>query len=126
MGQLARIHERNKKSELASNIYETCCKKYAQSKTVWLACLTFFYRLGNLEAGRKALPKCLAVLPRFKHPLVVSKAALLEYEYGTPERGRSVFEGLLDSYPKRTDLWSVYIDAHIKSHTPPKASTPDL
>merc|ERR1711865_487253 len=52
--QLARIHERNKKSELASNIYETCCKKYAQSKTVWLACLTFFYRLGNLEAGRKA------------------------------------------------------------------------
>ena len=57
--------------------------------------------------------------------------------------GRSIFEGLLDTYPKRTDLWSepelqaakgaswgprtlctpprsVYMDAHIKAHTPPK------
>merc|ERR1712066_691293 len=50
----------------------------------------------------------------------------LEYKFGQPERGQSVFEGLLDSYPKRTDLWSVYIDAHIGAHTPPKAATPDL
>lgn len=124
--QLARIHERNNKLQLASKVYEACGKKFPQSKKVWLSQLSCLYRHGDLEAGRKALPKCLAVLPRRKHPLVVSKAALLEYQHGSAERGRSVFEGLLDSYPKRTDLWSVYIDAHIKAHTPPKVAKADF
>ena len=31
------------------------------------------------------------------------------------ERGRTVFEGLLDSYPKRVDLWNVYIDKESKA-----------
>lgn len=35
--------------------------------------------------------------------------------------GQPLPQGLLDSYPKRTDLWSIYIDAHSKAHTPPKA-----
>lgn len=124
--QLARIHERNKKPKLATKVYEACCRKFGHSKKVWLAFLTFLYKEADLEAGRKLLPKCLACLPRRKHPFVVSKAALLEYQSGSPERGRSVFEGLLDSYPKRTDLWSVYIDAHIKAYTPPKVDAPDL
>merc|ERR1712050_603053 len=57
---------------------------------------------------------------------VASEAALLEYQRGSAERGRSIFEGLLDSYPKRTDLWSVYIDAHIGAHTPPKSAVADM
>jgi len=124
--QLARIHERNKKVEEATKVYERACKRFPESKTVWLALLTFLYRQGDLEGGRKTLPKALAALPRLKHPLVVSKAAILEYNEGSIERGRSIFEGLLDSYPKRTDLWSVYLDAHIKAHTPPKAAAADL
>jgi len=124
--QYARIHERNKKTQKATGVYETCCTKFPQSKKVWLSFLTFMYQQGDLEGGRKTLPKCLAALPRRKHPVVVSKAALLEYRLGAAERGRSIFEGLLDSYPKRTDLWSVYIDAHIKAHTPPSVASADL
>lgn len=124
--QLARIHERNKKPDLAVKVYETTCKKFPQSKQVWMAFLTFLYQQADLEGGRKTLPKCLAALPRAKHAMVVSKAAILEYAHGSSERGRSIFEGLLDSYPKRTDLWSVYLDAHIRAHTPPKVAEPDL
>lgn len=29
------------------------------------------------------------------------------------ERGRSMFEGVLRNYPKRLDLWSVYLDQEI-------------
>merc|ERR1712034_102535 len=36
---------------------------------------------------------------------------------GHVERGKTIFEGLLANYPKRTDLWSVYLDAHIKAST---------
>jgi len=124
--QLARIHERNKKPALATKVHEACCRKFMQSKKAWLAFLAFLYRQEDLEGGRKTLPRCLAALPRRKHPVVVSKAALLEYHHGSPERGRSIFEGLLDSYPKRTDLWSVFLDAHIAANTPPRVAKPYL
>jgi len=124
--QLARIHERNGKNQLATTVYDKCSKKFGHSKKVWLAYIAFLYRIGNLETARKILPRALEALPRRKHPVVVSKCAMMEYEYGSVERGRSVFEGLLDSYPKRTDLWSVYLDAHIKGHIPPKTDKPQL
>merc|ERR1711957_876546 len=73
--QLARIHERNKKIPLATKAYEAAARKFAQSKSVWLDFLAFLYKQGDLEGARKTLPKALAAVPRFKHPLVVSKAA---------------------------------------------------
>lgn len=43
------------------------------------------------------------------------RAALAEFRMGCAERGRSVFEGVLVNYPKRTDLWNVYLDQEVKS-----------
>lgn len=40
----------------------------------------------------------------------VLKFAQLEFKIGSPERGRTLFEGLVASFAKRTDLWNVYID----------------
>lgn len=45
-------------------------------------------------------------LPRF---------AQNEFELGSVERGRTIFEGLMASYPKRLDLWNVYVDKEIKA-----------
>ena len=41
---------------------------------------------------------------------VIAKFAQLEFREGEAERGKTMFENVLSSYPKRTDLWSVYID----------------
>ena len=43
----------------------------------------------------------------------ISKFAQLEYRLGEPERGKTLFEGIVDSHPKRWDLWSVYIDMEV-------------
>ncbi len=59
--------------------------------------------------------RALTVLPRRKHVAVIQKHGILEYKSGFPERGRTIFEGLLSSEPKRSDLWSVYIDQEIAS-----------
>jgi hypothetical protein len=40
----------------------------------------------------------------------ISQFAQLEYKLGDPERGKTLFEGIVDSHPKRFDLWSVYMD----------------
>jgi len=41
---------------------------------------------------------------------VLSAAAVAEFKVGSAERGRAIFEDVLRNYPKRTDLWSVYLD----------------
>lgn len=66
------------------------------------------------------------MLPKWKHTFMVTKAGLLEYKEGSPERGRSIFEGLLGNDPQRTDLWSVYIAAETKAHTPPVTAKAEL
>jgi len=40
----------------------------------------------------------------------ISKFAQLEYKLGDAERGKTIFEGIVDSHPKRWDLWSIYMD----------------
>lgn len=46
---------------------------------------------------------------------MISKFSQLEFKYGEPERGRTMFESLLSTYPRRIDIWSVYIDMVIKT-----------
>ena len=36
--------------------------------------------------------------------------AQMEFRHGDVERGRTIFENLISSFPKRTDVWSIYID----------------
>lgn len=45
---------------------------------------------------------------------VISKFAQLEFQLGDAERAKALFENTLSTYPKRTDVWSVYIDMTIK------------
>lgn len=48
---------------------------------------------------------------------VIAKFAQLEFRYGDAEKGRTMFDKVLTSYPKRTDLWSVFIDLMVKHGT---------
>ena len=41
---------------------------------------------------------------------IITKFAQMEFKLGEAERGKTMFENILSTYPKRTDLWSVYID----------------
>jgi len=45
---------------------------------------------------------------------MVRKFAQLEFRYGSVERGKTLFENMVTTYPRRTDIWSVYIDVCVK------------
>jgi rRNA biogenesis protein RRP5 len=45
---------------------------------------------------------------------LISKYGILEFKYGYPENGRTIFEGIITNYPKRMDIWSIYMDMEIK------------
>lgn len=45
---------------------------------------------------------------------LISKFGMLEFKYGQPENGRTMFEGIVSNYPKRMDIWSIYMDMEVK------------
>jgi len=47
---------------------------------------------------------------------LISKFAQLEYQWGSADRGRTIFENVLTTYPKRVDIWSIYIDMELKTN----------
>ncbi|KAJ7169696.1 hypothetical protein C8R46DRAFT_1265028, partial [Mycena filopes] len=108
--RLALIFDQSDKSAKAEEQYQRTCKKFGQSSKVWTLFSEFYLRKGNVEDSRKLLPRCLQSLDKRKHLKTISRFAQLEYKLGDPERGKTLFEGIVDSHPKRLDLWSVYMD----------------
>ena len=64
----------------------------------------------NRDEVQSVVKRAVHCLPQHKHIKFLSQTAILEFKCGVPDRGRSMFEGMLREYPKRTDLWSVYLD----------------
>ncbi|KAJ7107617.1 hypothetical protein C8R43DRAFT_199697 [Mycena crocata] len=108
--RLALIFDQSDKSAKAEEQYQRTCKKFGQSSKVWTLFSEYYLRKGNVEDSRKLLPRCLQSLDKRKHLKTISRFAQLEYKLGDPERGKTLFEGIVDSHPKRLDLWSVYMD----------------
>lgn len=98
-------------------LLESCARgvrrKFGGSCKVWLRLVHL-----DLSAGREptaTLERATRALPQRKHVKFLSRVALAEFKAGSPERGRALFEGLLQAHPKRTDLWGIYIDQEIRA-----------
>jgi len=107
------ILQRAGRGQLLQDTLKAMTKKFSGSCKVWLRAIESALGTDGEAAGdtsRRLLERALAALPRRKHVKAISQAALLEFRVGSAERGRSMMEGVLRNYPKRLDLWSMYID----------------
>jgi len=98
----------------AENMYQKMCKKFRSKKTVWIAQMRFLLKLGKHSNAHDILKKSIRSLPNYKHVTVMAKLAQLEFEFGSAERARTIFHGLLEKYSKRLDLVFVHVDKEIK------------
>lgn len=101
---------RSQKSHKAIETYDVMLKKFGQNPKVWIEYATFLASEDKLEESRDLLPRSLKSLPKSEHVNIMQKFAILEFKKGDAERGRTLFEGLVASSPKRLDLWLVLID----------------
>ena len=115
------VFERAGKGGLVEDCLKAMCRKFADSPEVWLRAVKYRLAAGEGEAAQRLLDRSLKSLPRHEHVRMVSQAALLEFRCGDAERGRSLFEGVLRNFPKRLDLWSVYLDQEIGTGDAPRA-----
>lgn len=112
--QLADIYTNSNKIKEAEGLYKTMVKRFRQNKAVWLSYGTFLLQQGQSDAASSLLQRALNSLPPKESVDVITKFAQLEFRFGDAERGRNMFDKVLTSYPKRTDLWSVFIDLMVK------------
>ncbi|TYZ63090.1 hypothetical protein PybrP1_002620 [[Pythium] brassicae (nom. inval.)] len=112
--QLVDLYARAQESEDAELTLATMQKKFRKSKQTWLRALQHHVGLGAFAAAAETLQKSLKSLAAHKHLPVILKYGQLMYENGELEKARTIFEGILANYPKRMDLWNVYLDKEIK------------
>uniref|UniRef100_A0A5F8HAI3 Protein RRP5 homolog n=1 Tax=Monodelphis domestica TaxID=13616 RepID=A0A5F8HAI3_MONDO len=112
--QLADIYTKSEKYQAAEELYSRMLKRFRQEKTVWIRYGAFLLQRGQADANHRLLQRSFNCLPQKEHVDVISKFAQLEFQLGDAERAKAMFETTLSSYPKRTDVWSVYIDMIIK------------
>ncbi|KAF3603015.1 hypothetical protein F2Q69_00038690 [Brassica cretica] len=107
------VYERTEQYKLADKLLDEMIKKFKQSCKVWLRKIQSYLKLDE-ENIQSVVNRALLCLPRHKHIKFISQTAILEFKCGVADRGRSLFERVLREYPKRTDLWSVYLDQEIR------------
>ncbi|XP_074542247.1 protein RRP5 homolog isoform X2 [Halichoeres trimaculatus] len=115
--QLADIYTNSNKIKEAEGLYKTMAKRFRQNKAVWLSYGTFLLQQGKSDDASALLQRALKSLPSKESVDVIAKFAQLEFRFGNAEKGRTLFDKVLTSYPKRTDLWSVFIDLMVKHGT---------
>ncbi|KAE9408289.1 U3 snoRNP-associated protein Rrp5 [Gymnopus androsaceus JB14] len=108
--RLASILDQSGKHKKAEEQYKRTGKKFGLSSKVWTLFAEHYLQRGEIEESRKLLSRALQSLEKRKHLKTISRFAQLEYKLGEPERGKTLFEGIIDSHPKRWDMWSVYMD----------------
>ncbi|KAI9373667.1 hypothetical protein BJX61DRAFT_501920 [Aspergillus egyptiacus] len=118
--RLTSIYIQSGKNEKADELFQTALKKkvFPSSPKFFINYASFLFdTMAAPERGRALLPRALQSLPSHTHIETTSKFAQLEFRSpnGDVERGRTVFEGLLSSFPKRVDLWNVLLDLEIKN-----------
>ncbi|KAK7848536.1 rrna biogenesis protein rrp5 [Quercus suber] len=107
------MYERTEQHKLTDELLDKMVKKYKHSCKVWLRRVQRILKQTQ-DAIQPVVNRALLSLPRHKHIKFISQTAILEFKCGVPDRGRSMFEGILREYPKRTDLWSIYLDQEIR------------
>lgn len=107
------MYERTEQHRLAEELLNKMVKKFKHSCKVWLRRFQWILKQ-NKDDVQSVVKRAVLCLPRHKHIKFLSQAAILEFKGGVPDRGRSIFEGMVREYPKRTDLWSIYLDQEIR------------
>ncbi|XP_022672273.1 uncharacterized protein LOC111254989 isoform X2 [Varroa destructor] len=111
---LAKIYASSHKPNQAREAFEVLLKKFKPYKEVWIEFGMWLFETGQLQEARQLLKKSFSSLSDKEQIDVIRRFASMEFSHGEHEVGKSLMDNLLLSYPKRIDLWNVYIDQLVK------------
>ncbi|EKD20395.1 uncharacterized protein L3040_004320 [Drepanopeziza brunnea f. sp. 'multigermtubi'] len=117
--RLTSIYIQSGKHSKADDLFQVLVKKFSQSPNVWANYAHFLHStLSSPDRARALLSRAKQSLPSHTHVAITLKFAALEFhsKVGSPERGRTMFEALLTTFPKRLDIWNQLLDLEIQQN----------
>ncbi len=111
---LCKMNDISGETDAAELAYAKARKKFKGSKKVWMAWQRSRLERNDEEGARELLKRSMHSLSEHKHVRTVQSFALAAFEQGKVACAREVFEGLLGLYPKRLDIWNVWVDQEEK------------
>ncbi|KAL2753269.1 hypothetical protein ACRALDRAFT_1083063 [Sodiomyces alcalophilus JCM 7366] len=128
--RLATIYIQSNKHKQADELFQTMVSKYgSQSPTVWTNYAHFLHvTLGAADRARALLPRATQALGERHTAGLMAKFGALEFRspHGDAERGRTTFETLLATWPKRFDFWNQLADLEVAAAEPDVAAVRDV
>ncbi|KAJ9456937.1 rRNA biogenesis protein RRP5 [Diplonema papillatum] len=98
---------------LVDKTFQTMLKRFGSSDIKpWVDYSQYLITRGHQDDVNKLQKRMLnnPALTDKQRVAALLKIGCLQYRQGSVDKGRTIFEGLLVKYPKRTDLWVVYLD----------------
>ncbi|KXJ74018.1 hypothetical protein RP20_CCG014524 [Aedes albopictus] len=102
------------KTAEALDIIDILQKRFRKQPEMWLLLGSSYYKLGQAAKVKPLLSKALKSLETKEHIPLIVKFAFLHNRNGERDEAHILFEQILTSYPKRTDIWSQYVDMLVK------------
>lgn len=125
------IYRQRKNYKIIEGIYIILTRKYNFHLDIWKKYVEYLFEAHSIKDNskhddhillqdveltekEKVLSKALQILDRKDQIELIRKYATEEYRHGNTEKGRTMYESIIHSYPKRTDIISTFLDMEIK------------
>ncbi|KAH7063320.1 hypothetical protein B0J12DRAFT_781138 [Macrophomina phaseolina] len=117
--KLINIYTSTGRHQKADDLFQrmTKIKSITPNPAFWLNYAKFVMTtLNNPDRARALLPRATQSVPTQHHRQLTANFGAIEFTSanGDAERGRTVFEGLLATFPKRWDLWDMFLELEKK------------
>ena len=109
------IYFNSKKYNEIQELYKILIKDYFDDIEIWKNYLEFLFEFNNEEiTPKEGLNKSLQVLPKKNQVDIMCYYGQLLFKFNKNEDARNMFDKILKNFPKRKDIWFIYIDKEIK------------
>jgi len=108
--QMTEVFDKSSKFSEAEKVFKTLARKFRPKKEVWVRYGQFYFKNSRKEEGRGVFTRALQNLEVKEAADITSKFAQMEFNFGDTERGKTMYEKLVSTYPKRVDIWKSYTE----------------
>ncbi|BFF90401.1 protein RRP5 homolog [Drosophila madeirensis] len=109
------ILKKNNQRERLSSVLAILLKKFKSEAKVWRLVADGYFWLGKSDQVHSLLQRALRSLANQEHINCIVAFAKLYEKNDDKDMAQTLLDDIVTSYPKRIDIWSVYVDMLIKS-----------
>jgi len=100
----------------AEETHKKIVKKFRKDKQVWFKYIQFLMTQKRFDEANAIFKRSLQSIDKKSHMECISNFGRMCLVHDDVNRGLTIFEKVLSDFPKRTDIWSIYVDALIKKN----------